>query len=348
MRFQMVQEDSVRRRWFGIAAGLLAQTVFSAAASRAAETPPRSIVLAVAPVASAWRSAMMESWQRVTTAAIQDGMVAAAPVHMAMRNTLAAEAEQLTALVAERPPAIVIDAGSPQALNVVVRQACAAGIVVVSFDGIVTEPCAYRVKFDFRKLGATEVEALAQRLPAGGRLLEMRGIENTDLDDAIGDGVATAIAGRPALRIVGEVHGNWRRGDAMQNVASVLAVLPKVDGVLTQGGDALGVADAFTAAGRPMPVIILGNRAEELAWWKKQRDATGYQTFSVAPSPGIAGLAFWVAQRVLAGADVPHEVTAPFLTVEPGDLDQALAATPAGAFYSRDYTQADAAIAASR
>jgi len=340
----------VLRRWFGAAALLLAQAALLAGPTGAAETTPRTVALALAPVGNAWRTAMIESWQRTSAAAIRDGAVAAAPVHMALGNTIANEAAQLTALIAEHPAAIVLDAGSPQALNPIVRSACDAGIVVVSFDGIVTEPCAYRVQFDFRKLGAIETDYLAQRFPNGGNLLEMRGLGNTDLDQAIDDGVAAGIAARPALRVAGVVHGNWRRGDAMHNTASVLPVLPKIDGVVTQGGDALGVADAFAAAGRPMPVIILGNRAAELAWWKRRRDADGYQTLSVAPAPGIASLAFWVAQMVLSGTDVPHDVTAPFLTVKAGDLDQALAVTPAGGFYSRDYMRADAqqAIAASR
>jgi ribose transport system substrate-binding protein len=315
----------------------------------AATGPDRTVVLAIAPVVNAWRTAMLDSWGRATGAAIRNGDVAAAPVHTAARNTLAAEATQLAALIDQHPAAIVIDAGSPTGLNPLVRRACDAGIVVVSFDGIVTEPCAYRLQFDFRKLGTIEVEALSERLPEGGNVLEMRGLGGTDLDQAVHDGVAAAIAGQTTLRIVAAVHGNWRRGEAMHNTASVLPVLPKIDGVITQGGDALGVADAFAAAGRPMPVIILGNRAEELGWWKQQRDTVGYQTLSVAPGSGIASLAFWIAQMVLDGADVPHDVRAPLLEVAPPALDTALNST-AGGYYSRDYTRADAeqAVTASR
>jgi ribose transport system substrate-binding protein len=271
-------------------------------------------------------------------------------MRIASADTIAAEAAQMTALIAEHPAAIVIDAGSPETLNPVVRQACDAGIVVLSFDGIVTEPCAYRLQYDFKALAATEVDALAACLPSGGNLLEVRGLSGTDLDDAIHDGAATALAAHPRLRIVAAVHGNWRRSDARRNTGSVLPVLPRIDGVIVQGGDALGVADAIAAAGRPMPTIILSNRAEELAWWKARREADGYQTLSVAPPPGIASLAFWIAQMILDGEDVPHDVTAPLLTIGPGDLDQALAATADGGFASRDYTRADAeaAVAASR
>jgi len=325
------------RRRVGVMAVLAALAM--AAQAGGAETPNRTIALAVAPVGNAWRAAMLESWRRAAATALQEGKISAAPIHTADANTVAAEAAQIAALIATHPAAIVIDAGSPRALNGGVRQACDAGIVVVSFDGTVTEPCAYRLQYDFRKLGAIELDALARRLPNGGDLLEVRGVGNSDLDQAIHEGVIAAVAARPTFHIVASIHGNWSRGDASDAATSVL---PKIDGVITQGGDALGIADAFAAAGRPMPIIILGNRAEELTWWKQRRDANGYQTLSVAPSPAIAGLAFWIAQRILDGADMPHDIAVPFLTVEQGDLDQALAATPAGGFYSRDYTQADA------
>jgi ribose transport system substrate-binding protein len=340
-------EDSVLRRLTMATAALLPAL---GQAALAAESPPRTVVLAVAPVGNTWRTAMLQSWQRVAEDAIRDRLVAAAPVKVATANSIAAEAAQLAALIAEHPAAIVLDAGSPQALNSVVRQACDAGIVVVSFDGIVTEPCAYRLQVDFSKLGAIEMDYLATRLPAGGNLLEVRGVSNTDVDDAIHAGMAEAVAAHPSLHIVGAVHGNWRRSNAKRNTDDVLSVLPEIDGVVTQGGDGLGTADAFTEAGRALPIVILSNRADELAWWKAGRDAGGYQTLSVAPSPGIASLAFWIAQMILDGKDVPHDMTAPFLTVEAADLDAALAATPAGGFFSRDATkaEAEAVVAASR
>lgn len=337
------------KQWRGVTVLLLALWA-PAGMAGAAETPGRTVALAVAPVGNAWRGAMLESWRRTAEGAVRDGTVAAAPVRIAAANAIPAEAAQLRALIAERPAAIVVDAGSPQALNDVVRQACDAGIVVVSFDGIVTEPCAYRLQYDFRRLGAAEVDALAGLLPSGGNLLEVRGVNNSDLDDAIHEGAVEALAAHPGLRIVVAVRGGWRRGEAARTTAAVLPVMPRIDGVITQGGDGLGVADALAAAGRPMPAIILGNRAEELSWWKARRDAGGYRTFSIAPAPGIASLAFWVAQMILDGAAVPHDVTVPLLAIEEGDLDHALAATPAGGFYSRDYTRADAerAVAAGR
>ena len=63
------------------------------------------------------------------------------------------QAAQIQNLILQGYNAIVINAASPDALNGVVKQACDAGIIVVSFDGIVTEPCAWRIAVDFKKMG---------------------------------------------------------------------------------------------------------------------------------------------------------------------------------------------------
>jgi len=40
--------------------------------------------------------------------------------------------------------------------------------VVVSFDGTVTEPCAWRVVVDFKDMGMQEVEHMTKLQPKGG------------------------------------------------------------------------------------------------------------------------------------------------------------------------------------
>jgi hypothetical protein len=83
---------------------------------------------------------------------------------------------------------------------------------------------------------------------------------------------------------------------------------------VTQGGDGYGAAKAFEEAGRPRPIIIMGNRQDELAWWKEQKDLDGYETMSVSIAPGTSTAAFWVAQQLLAGAqDIPHDLVVPYL-----------------------------------
>ena len=88
----------------------------------------------------------------------------------------------------------------------------------------------------------------------------------------------------------------------------MLSSLPDVVGVVDQGGDGYGAAEAFKASGRKEPVIIMGNRQVELAWWQQQHAANGYTTMSASSAPGLATFAFWIAQQVLDGKKIPHDI----------------------------------------
>ena len=111
--------------------------------------------------------------------------------------------------------------------------------------------------------------------------------------------------------------------------------------MVTQGGDGYGAAQAFKAAGRTVPVIFMGNREDELAWWKQQKDASGYETMSASIAPGASTFAFWVAQQVLSGAAVPKEMTLPITVVTQKTLEDDLKRTDAGGVTNVDYSQAD-------
>src|SRR5581483_7629014 len=53
-------------------------------------------------------------------------------------NDVSKQTQQISNLISQHVDAIVIDAASPTGLNGIVQQACARGIVVISFDNIVT------------------------------------------------------------------------------------------------------------------------------------------------------------------------------------------------------------------
>lgn len=321
-------------------ASLLAMTVCTGAAM--ADTAKVRIALSNNYAGNSWRQAMLQSWAKVAGQAVASGVVAEAPAFTTAENQVTEQAAQIQNLILQGYNAIVIDAASPDALNGAVKQACDAGIVVVSFDGIVTEPCAYRIAVDFKKMGRLQVEYLAGRLPQGGNLLEIRGLAGVFVDDEISAGIHEGVAKYPKFKIVGSVHGDWAQDVAQKAVAGILPSLPKIDGVVTQGGDGYGAARAFAAAGRPAPLITLGNRYDELQWWKEQKDAKGYETMSVSIAPGVSTLAFWVAQMILDGKQVPKDLTVPFLQIDQGTLEKSLATTQKGSVANVEYSLDDA------
>jgi ribose transport system substrate-binding protein len=321
---------------------VLALTVALGATVALAETSSKRIALSNNYAGNSWRQAMLKSWDKVTSAAVAKGVVAEAPAFTTAENQVTEQAAQIQNLILQGFDAIVINAASPEGLNGAVKQACDAGIAVVSFDGIVTEPCAYRIAVDFKGMGAVQIDYLAQRLPKGGNVLEIRGLAGVFVDDAISSGIHAGVSKHPQFKIVGSVHGDWAQAVAQKAVAGILPSLPEVKAVVTQGGDGYGSAQAFAAAGRPIPLIIMGNRHDELTWWKEQKNANGYETMSVSIAPGVSTLAFWVAQMVLDGVEVSHDLTVPFLQIDQDTLEASLANTEAGGVANVEYSLDDA------
>ncbi|MCC7321745.1 MAG: ABC transporter substrate-binding protein [Rubellimicrobium sp.] len=319
--------------------------IAASAAGVQADTSAARIALSNNYAGNSWRQAMLTSWETVTGPAVAAGIVAAAPAFTTAENQATEQAAQIQNMILEGYDAIVVNAASPTALNGAVKEACDAGIIVVSFDGIVTEPCAWRIEVDFHEMGRMQVEYLAGRLPEGGNLLEIRGLAGVSVDDGISGGIHAGVEQFPQFTIVGSVHGDWAQDVAQRAVAGILPSLPEIVGVVTQGGDGYGAAQAFAAAGRDMPIIVMGNRQDELAWWAAQRDATGYETMSVSIAPGVSTLAFWVAQQILDGREVPRDLVVPFLEVSQDSLDADLANTPAGGVANVEYSQEDAIAA---
>ena len=325
---------------------LAAATAVLMAGSALAGTKDKKIALSNNYAGNSWRQAMLKSWDKVTKPAVAAGIVAAADPFTTSENQVTEQAAQIQNLILQGYNAIVINAASPDALNGVVKQACDAGIIVVSFDGIVTEPCAYRVVVDFKEMGRQEVVQMATFQPKGGNLLEIRGLAGTSIDDEIHAGILAGVAAHPQFKIVASVTGDWDQTTAQKAVATVLPSLPPIVGVVDQGGDGYGAAQAFAAAGRPRPTIIMGNRQDELTWWQEQKAKDGYTTWSASIAPGVSTLAFWVAQQVLNGRkDIPHDLRVPFLAFTQSDFESALPKIPKGSVATKEYTQTEAIAA---
>lgn len=325
----------------GIFAAVVCVSMAGPASAQVAtgDTSSMKVALSNNYAGNSWRQSMLKSWSNVADVAVKQKVVAAAPTFTTAENQATEQVQQLQNLILQGFKGIAVDAVSPTALNGVIKQACAAGVTVVSFDGIATEPCAYRITVDFRQLGSMQIDYMAKRLNGKGNLLEIRGLAGVSVDDEIHQGIVDEIKKYPGLKIVGSVHGDWTQTVAQKQVAGILPTLPKIDGVVTQGGDGFGAAKAFAEAGRPTPIIILGNRQEELAWWADQRKKGSYETLSVTIPPGCSTFAFWVTQQLLAGKKLPHDIRMPLLQVKADELDEVLAKTPPGQLANKEYTR---------
>jgi ribose transport system substrate-binding protein len=289
---------------------------------------------------NSWRQTMIRDFEAAVKIALDKGLIEEGKVFTTNESSAAEQAAQIQNLILEGYDAILLNAASPTALNAAVKKAIDAGIVVVAFDNAISEESAYRLITDFTYSGTVQSEFLGKKFPNGANVLEIRGLSGTYVDETIHQGIVDTFAKYPQLKLVGEVYGNWTSSVAQKEVAGILPSLPEIHAVATQGGDGYGALKAFEAAGRPIPLIIMGNRYDELEAWKDllAKDPA-YDTLSVTVSPSVAQVAFWIAIEALGGAEFPKTINMPPLTIYKERLDEFLAKTEKGGVATIAYPQ---------
>jgi ribose transport system substrate-binding protein len=342
MRIETPFKGAASFGWSLAASAVLATAVPARADDGVARgnTSSKKIAFSNSYAGNSFRQVMIKSFLDMGAQTKKDHLIGDVTV-VSANNSVTEQASQIQNLILKGYDAIIVLAGSDTALNGVIKDATNAGVVVVAFASGVTEPSAYRVDYNLDNYAKAELDYLANRLgKPDANLLEIRGIAGDGFDKRLHAGVLKAMQEHPGFKIVNEVYGQWTATVAQKEVSSILPSLPKLDGVLTQGGDGYGAAMAFKAANRPLPIIIMGNRQDELSLWKSEHEANGYETFSLGATPSVSQVAFWVAQQILAGKKVPKFVEVPLLTVHQDDLDAWLAKVPSGGVANVDYPQA--------
>jgi len=171
-----------------------------------------------------------------------------------VETTVQAQINSLNNIIRAKPDAIVIDAGSGTALNPTIEKACADGIVVISFDQVVTADCAYKLESNFDVMSQNQAEWLVAVLGGKGKIFMDRGLAGAPISERLVKGVEDIFKKYPGIEVIGYFNGNYALGPEQEGVASLLAAHPQVDGIFTQAYGT-GAMKALQDAGRP-PVPI--------------------------------------------------------------------------------------------
>jgi ribose transport system substrate-binding protein len=236
-------------------------------------------------------------------------------------NNVSQESQQISGMIAERVDAILVDAASPTGLNGIIQQAHARGILVVSFDNVVTTPTALKVNTDQFKFGETLAEWLVKKLDGKGNVIMVTGVAGTTVNQQRNLGAESVWKKHPGIKVVSRFAGDWDSATAEKNTASVLPSLPKVDGIWCQGGTD-GVLKAFIAANRPLPPsageATNGFRKFMVGYMGHKVDG-----LSIGQPPYLVLVALELARQVLNKKYPRKDITIPFPfvtneTVKPG------------------------------
>ncbi|MFA9378954.1 MAG: substrate-binding domain-containing protein [Lachnotalea sp.] len=218
---------------------------------------------------------------------------------------------------------IVIDPCSTSSLNSAVEEACDAGIpCLIINDGPIDyeNDLVYQLSFDFTALAQTLTENVCEKIGGKGNVIELRGTAGTTCDTDMHQGVLNALEKYPDVTVVSEIYTDWTGSKAQTELNSTLPTLDKVDGLVTQGGDAYAAVQAFLSAGYDtLPVIAGDNRGSFLNWWAIDAPES-YDTISGACNPWDGALAMYISVDILNGETVANDMNCPFGYVTSDDL----------------------------
>jgi ribose transport system substrate-binding protein len=226
-------------------------------------------------------------------------------------NDVSKQTQQISNMISQGVDAIVINAASPTGLNGIIAQACARHILVVSYDNVVTAPCALKVNTDQYKFGQQLAQFLVDQLHGKGNVIMITGVAGTHVDEERNRGAEDVFKKNPGIKVVAKFTGMWDSSTAQRNTAQQLPSLPKIDGIWCQGGTD-GALKAFIAAKRPLPVTA--GEAEN----GFRKFMTGYlgkklpAGLSFGQPPFLVLVSLELAREVLAGQHPRKDIEIPF------------------------------------
>src|SRR3954469_383241 len=195
------------RRWIAPIAALVLTAIAIAAASAATgSTQARSapakkfrIALANSFIGNTWRVEMENLFKAGCQMPPYSTQVQCSVYNSG--NDVGKQTQQISNLISQRVDAIVINAASPAGLNGIIKQACARGILVISFDSVVTEKCGLTVNTDQLKFGQLGGQFLATQMHGKGNVAMVTGVAGTSVDTDRNNGVESVIKKYPNMKI---------------------------------------------------------------------------------------------------------------------------------------------------
>jgi ribose transport system substrate-binding protein len=247
-----------------------------------------------------WRQEMLKTIQVAATKSPYKEEVDLTIVNS--ENTPEAQTAAIDVMIEQGYDAIIIDASSPTSLNPVIDRALAAGIVVVSFDNVVNHPKVPGVFTDQVSTGIGWAKFIAAQLKPGDEVAIDTGLPGSTIGNTVYES-AKKVFDEAGIKIVAEFASEWSDGVGQQQIASVLAANPGLDGLLCQAfGETIDAA--FTQAGRQIvPCTGYHTNAGQLSALNKKMPF-----ISANNPPGNSVYAMDVALRILKGETVPHEI----------------------------------------
>jgi len=146
--------------------------------------------------------------------------------------------QQINAMVQAGAKAIVVYPISPTALNEAVKAACDKGVVIVAYDSVIEEPCAYNVHVDQYEWGKLTAQWLADKIGGKGNVVMITGVAGTTVDTYRNKAAKEVFAKYPGIKVVADANGMWSQAVARTELSKIVATHPwdTISGLWMQAG----------------------------------------------------------------------------------------------------------------
>lgn len=259
-------------------------------------------------IGNSWRTQMIDSIEKLGEFYRGQGLISEIIVQNAGLDTNN-QIAQIRNMIAQDVDLLLIDPNSETALNPVIEEAVARGITVVVMDQPVTTDAVVSVSIDQEQWGANLAEWLVDELGGSGNIVRIEGLPGHPANVGRVRGIDRVLAANPGINLLASVNGNWVQAGSQQVMSDLLAAYPDIDGVLSQDGMALGVVQAYEAAGRELPVLTGELQVAFLHKWNELLEAgTGFETYGQNNPPAIGATALGIGIRLLQGKELRDDV----------------------------------------
>jgi len=200
--------------------------------------------------------------------------------------------------------AIIFNPSDRAALDPVIKQAEAKGIVMVAVDQAVSAPGAYIVENDQVAYGRIGATWLFEQLKGKGAVVEMRGIDGVPADADRHQGFEEALKKFPGITVAAMTFTGWAPDKGAQQIKDLLASGKQIDGIWTSGIDSI-IADAYKTAGKKY-VPTVGTDNNGFVGQLISLKGDGFTGAVVTNPPVVGGAGVTIALDVLQKKAHPH------------------------------------------
>lgn len=316
---------------FAYLSSLVQQDAFAAAGSAAQETcfrpwskntkifswptkkAPYKIALSNSYIGNEWRTEMLQIAKVYTRRPEVKKYISKFSISSS-GNNVSAQIAQVNQMILEGVDAIVMDAATPAGLNSVINKAVRAGVLVISYDNVVTTDKAVTINQSQFEMGERWAQFIVKHNKGKGHVLMIRGVAGTYVDEMLTKGGLSVFKKYPGIKIT-QVYGKWDDGVAQKQAADAIASAGyKFDGIWCQGGTT-GAVRAFLDAGYKRIPVVSGEAENGV---RKLAAKLKFPMLSIGQSPTLVAVAIDAAIKILQGDKLPREIRTPipYVTTE--------------------------------